>query len=233
MVTWYVDEGLDRLIDEWKGEYPGAVVYTIGDTAHSSNPNVSQHAPDWGGSKPGDDKGEVDGGDFMPGKGGVTEDDLDDLAENLRKSKDPRILMVIRRQRIFSSIVQPWVWRPYGGNYHGHTHVSMNDNFDRNAADWKWEDEEHMAREYTYREIPGGFPELRLGDEDVPGRTQHIRRVQGLLNTVFGTKLDVDGAYGSKTAAAIAQVMKSDPNRTTTNGTKLYVPEIKRIFGIW
>jgi hypothetical protein len=229
--SWYVDEGLDKLIDEWKAEHPGAVVGTIGDLNHSTNPRSSQHAPDDGKSGgAGDDKGEVDGGDFMPGHG-VTEGDLDDLAENLRKSRDPRLLIVIRRNRIFSSIVQPFVWRPYSGKYHGHTHVSVNDRYNNNRADWKWEDE--VARTYKMVEVPGKFPELQTGDEDQDGKVQHIRRIQGIANSTFGADLDVDGVYGANTAAFVKKMMKDDDARSSTNGSKFHLPEIKRCFGIW
>lgn len=49
------------------------------------------------------------------------------IAEELRKSHDPRILNVIWNRRIFSSRVRPWVWRPYEGeNPHDkHVHVSV------------------------------------------------------------------------------------------------------------
>ena len=50
-----------------------------------------------------------------------------DIAEALRKSRDPRILNVIWNRRIFSSQIKPWVWRPYGGeNPHDkHIHISV------------------------------------------------------------------------------------------------------------
>lgn len=233
--SWYTDEGLVRLDTEWKAEHPGAVVYHIGDTNHSPNPRTSQHAPDDGKSGgAGDDKGEVDGADFMPGHG-VTEDDLDDLAENLRKSKDPRILIVIRRQRIFSSYasngVPAFTWRHYSGKYHGHTHVSVNDKFDKNTSDWNWENT--VAREYTYKEIPGKFPELKYGDEDQDGRTQHIHKLQGAINGGFGADLDCDGVFGANTKAEVKKIMKDDPARSSNDGSKIGVPEVKRIYGIW
>lgn len=137
MSAFTVDEGLAVLIEAWKIEHPGAVVYTIGDTSHSADPNKSQHARDWGRSgRPGDTAGEVDAGDFMPGKG-VTDQDLDDLAEDLRLSRDPRIRYVIRRQKIFEATgPDAWEWVKHDGDYHGHTHVSINDNFAANRSPW-------------------------------------------------------------------------------------------------
>lgn len=218
-VNWYVDEGLRQLSDEWKREYPGAVVYFIGDSAHSKDPDVSQHAPDDGGPQPGDDKGEVDAGDFMPGKGGVTERDLDALYEGLVRSRDPRILYVIYKRKIVSSTVQPWVERTYGGNYHGHVHVSVNDKYDSNTSDWKWEPE--VARTVKMVEVDGKLPELRLGDDDdvLPGYNGIIR-AQTLANLLDGTiaDIDVDGVYGPNTARKIGKAVKaSGPVNTLTN----------------
>jgi hypothetical protein len=205
---WYLDEGLDRLRSEWRQVHPGATVYTIGDDGHSANPDVSQHAPDRGGARPGDDKGEVDAADFMPGKG-VNDAHLDQLAEGLRESRDPRILIVIRRNRIFSSVVKPFVWRPYGGNYHGHTHVSVNDNFDRNTADWKWE--APVARTVQFVDAPGKLPILRVGDDDeiLPGYN-HIGRAQAVANWLDNSTPDIvtDGVYGKQTAAKFGRAVK-------------------------
>jgi hypothetical protein len=229
MAGWYVDEGLQTLIRQWRERHPGAVVYTIGDTSHSSDPDVSQHAPDDGGTAPGDDRGEVDGADFMPGPD-VSMAELVDLRDELVDSRDPRLLLLIIRQQIVSSVVRPWVVRDYGGAYHGHLHVSINDRFDRNTTPWNLGD---PVRDYTYREIAGRLPELRVGDEDQPGRTQYVRRAQGALNAVWGADLDVDGVYGTATARALRQAMDGDPNRSSTDGGKLYIPEWRRLFGIW
>lgn len=228
MVSWYVDEGLQRLDQEWKAAHPGAVVYHIGDINHSTDPDTSQHAPDDGGSKAGDDKGEVDASDFMPGKGGVTPDDLDDLAEQLRRSKDRRILYVIRRDRIFSSVVQPWVWRHYSGKYHDHTHVSVNDNFDNDKSDWHWE--KLVAR----KEIPEvkvdglTIPQLQYGDDDAMDEGyNHIKRAQLLANWLDNkTKdVDIDGVYGANTAAKFKVIFGGD-------GKKLSTAQWRKLHGI-
>ena len=127
MVDWYPDPGLQRFITQWKLQHPGAVVYTIGDELHDA---TSQHVPEADGS--------VDAADVMPGNG-VDQQELDDLAETLRLNRDPRILYVIRRQRIFSGATgaQPFVWRPYGGQYHGHLHLSVGDAHEgKPVTDW-------------------------------------------------------------------------------------------------
>lgn len=239
MASWHVDEGLARLISEWKAVHPGAVVYTIADRAHSTDPDVSQHAPDDGGSQPGDDKGEVDAGDFMPGKGGVTDADLDDLAEGLRRSKDSRLLYVIREQRIFSSRpvggVAAWTWRPYKGKFHGHTHVSVDDDFDNNPSDWKWEGEVPVARELQWETFGVTMPILKAGDDDddFPGYNR-IARAQVLANLTDSSvpDIDADGLYGAETARKIAAVMKNDPKRSSSTGRVIAEPEWRRLAGL-
>lgn len=224
MASWRVDEGLARLDIEWKAEHPGAVVYHIGDSKHDTDPDKSQHAPDDGGKLPGDDKGEVDASDFMPGKGGVTEGDLDDLAEGLRKSKDKRILIVIRRQRIFSSYAigkyDAFQWRPYSGKYHGHTHVSVNDLFDNNQSDWKWEKMAAAAKEIPTVKVDGLLiPQLQLGHSDaLDAGYNHIARAQVLANWLDNktADLDPDGEYGAKTVAKFKKIFGGDGKKLST-----------------
>jgi Putative peptidoglycan binding domain len=50
-----------------------------------------------------------------------------DLAEQLRQSKDPRILYLISNRRIAASGVDPWIWRPYSGSnpHDHHMHISV------------------------------------------------------------------------------------------------------------
>lgn len=49
------------------------------------------------------------------------------LAETLLASRDPRIKYIISNAQIASSLVSPWVWRPYtGANAHrAHVHISV------------------------------------------------------------------------------------------------------------
>jgi hypothetical protein len=229
MVNWYVDEGLKTLGTQWQHEHPGAVIYYIADSNHSTDPNVTQHAPDRGGSAPGDDKGEVDGGDFMPGKGGVTMDELRALRDDLVASRDPRLLIMIIDDQIVSSVVSPWKIRPYKGKRHGHLHVSVNDRFDKNTQPWDIDGEGVPVRTYTMIDMDGKLPELRAGDEDVEGRTAYIWRAQRLLG------VEDDGVYGAKTALALAARMKGQKSYkpSSTNGTKLYEPEWRVLYALW
>lgn len=224
--NWHVDEGLAVLIGQWKAKHPGAVVYTIADNAHSTDPDVSQHAPE--------PSGEVDAADFMPGKGSVTMADLRELRDNLREERDPRLLYLIIDKQIVSSRpvggYPAWAIRPYGGKLHTHLHVSVNDLFARNTNPWDIDGkDDDVAREYTMRQIEGLMPELRLGDEDEDGKTAYIWRAQRLLG------VGADGVYGRVTSTALAKRMaaQSAYKPSSSNGTKLYEPEWRVLFGLW
>lgn len=88
---------------------------TVGDLAHSAR--KSDHNPD--------ENGTVMAMDITHDPANGCDGKV--LAESLRQSRDPRIKYVIWDQRIFSSTVQPWKWRPYNGtNPHSkHVHVSV------------------------------------------------------------------------------------------------------------
>lgn len=223
-MAWHVDEGLAVLIGQWKRLQPGAVVYTIGDENHTTG----EHVPEGQGSAPGADRGEVDAADFMPGHG-VTPAELVALRHDLLVARDPRLLYLIWHDTIVSSVVQPWVTRKYSGKWHDHLHVSVNDRFDRNTS--AWDLEAGVAREYAMMPIPSGvkLPELRVGDEDVPGKTGYIKRVQRLLG------VDDDGAYGPVTARALAARMATQTSYrpSSTNGAKLYMPEWRVLYALW
>lgn len=120
-----VDRGLAQLILEWKAEHPGALVGTQGDDHHTP---PSDHLPDAADT--------IDAADFMKGKGGVTDVELDDLRDRLYASRDNRIAYIIRRDKICSSTVQPWVWRDYDGEYHGHVHLSVNEAHADDPREW-------------------------------------------------------------------------------------------------
>jgi hypothetical protein len=224
MVSWFPDEGLQVLENEWLSLYPNAVVYDIGDTNHSTNPSVSQHAPDKGTSgNPGDTKGEVDAKDFMPGRG-VTDESLRLLFDGLHESRDPRILYVIYEDKIFSSVTSPWVIRDYNGKFHTHVHVSVNDKFFKNISDWSWE--RIMLDRWEYKSVEGARLPSKLSygleDEDFDG-WNHISRVQALLQVLDKTlpPLDLDGVYGAKTVQKVKKVFGGSGKTLTFENLKV------------
>lgn len=226
-INWYVDEGLARLIAEWEAAHPGCVVYTIGDASHASRD--SEHNPEPAGSLPGEDLGEVDAADFMIGHG-VTHEDLQDLRDQLIAHRDPRLWYVIWNHKITSSTTQPWVERNYSGKdqHTDHVHVSVNDKFDKNTADWKWEAD--VAKQWTYTDLPKAkLPSLKFGDDDAAfdGYNQ-VHRAMFMLNYVDGGKtadLDVDGIYGAKMRAKVKAVLGGD-------GSKISATQLAGLLGI-
>lgn len=229
MVSWYVDEGLAELIAEWKKAHPAAVVGTIAGGGHVATWPQTDHAPEPQGSVPGQDKGEVDAGDFMEGNG-VTHADLRGLWDGLLASRDKRILFVILDGKIFSSVVDPWVIRDYHGKdkHTGHLHISVNDLFNDNESDWHWE--HFMARKLEYATITTTLPaNLQVGDEDVMFTGyDHIGRAQALANWLDGSSpdIDIDGVYGPVTAQKFAKALKHG------NGRKLSLDDLRKLHGL-
>lgn len=227
MTAWYLDEGLAAFRKQWWGFHPGATVYSIGDGAHDTDPDVSQHAPDRGTSgRPGDDRGEVDAVDVMPGKG-VSSLDLGDLFGALVRSRDPRILYVIYQDEIVSSVVEPWKVRTYRGKFHSHVHLSVNDKYDAKVTPWKIGDVKVYAPRF---EFAGKLPGLQMGmEDDAFDGYNAIARAQLLANYVDNTTpdIDVDGVYGAKTAQKIKAAVKDG------NGKTIGLPEWRKLLGIY
>lgn len=117
-MAWRLAKALETLRAQVNAKWPNRNKSwdgTIGDTAHASR--TSDHNPD--------SHGVVRAFD-------ITHDpthgfDSYAFAEKLRQSRDVRIKYVISNRRIFSSLVQPWLWRPYSGSnpHDHHVHVSV------------------------------------------------------------------------------------------------------------
>lgn len=226
-INWYVDEGLKTLGNEWLRVHPGAIVFYIGDASHASRD--SEHNPEPAGPEPGADYGEVDAGDFMIGKG-VTHADLQELADGLVESRDARILYLIWNGRICSSVVVPWVWRTYHGadQHTDHMHLSVNDKFDKNTADWKWEPT--VPQNWTMKELPKAkLPaELKYGQEDVAFNGYNvIGRLQAIANHLERSlpAIDTDGVYGANTARKVGKLLQTD-------GKKITAEQLAGFYGI-
>lgn len=227
-VQWYVDQGLAKLIAQWKAKFPDAVVYTIGDASHASRD--SEHNPEPQGTEPGADYGEVDAADFMKGNG-VTAADLQELRDQLVAHRDARLWYVIWNHKITSSVTEPWVERPYTGSdpHTGHVHVSVNDKFDNNPASWKLEDE-------MYGTIPldGKVTSaVKYGDDDAAhGGFDAVRRVQALLKLLQDSKVEIDGVYGPQTRNALKGLMVRVGDKDNT-GKVVGIAEVSALYGIW
>ncbi len=227
MSGWYPDQGLAELIGEWKHAHPGAVVGTIGDAAHQAED--SEHNPEKQGSQPGQDAGEVDAGDFMLGHG-VDDGDLSELFDGLVTARDPRTLYVIHNRVIVSSVVDPWKRRPYKGSdpHTGHLHLSVNDRYDDNESDWKWE--ARVARALDLQPITTKLPAyLAVGDDDdLWDGYNRIARLQAIANWLDRSTpaIDTDGVYGPHTAAKFGKALG------TGKINKLSQAQMRQILGL-
>lgn len=213
MVAWYVDKGLERLIEQVKAKHPGMSVGTIGDAAHQKE--KSDHNPEADGS--------VDAADFMLGAH-FSSGDATALANELAVHRDNRIAYVIWNRRIISSTVSPWVWRPYSGSdpHTGHVHVSVNDKHENDTREW-----DLGGNVYHYVPLVGyGVPELHYGanDQQTDGWNS-VHRAQKLLNYVTDAKLSEDGIYGPATANAVKKLVGG-------NGRTIDAAVWVRLFGL-
>lgn len=120
MMSWRTARSLDTLLAQVNTAGPDrskASDGTLGDQAHAAR--ESDHNPD--------SQGVVRARD-------VTHDpahgcDVDQVAEELRRSRDPRIRYVIRSRRIFTSyatrVRRAWEWGPYVGSNPHETHMHL------------------------------------------------------------------------------------------------------------
>lgn len=130
-MIWRLAHSLEKLRAQVNSAWPSRAKTddgTIGDEAHSSR--ESDHNPN--------PEGVVCALDLTHDpKGGF---DSYAFAEMLRLARDHRIQYVISNGHIFSSSIQPWIWRAYhGANKHDrHVHISVvqaRSVYD-NPADW-------------------------------------------------------------------------------------------------
>jgi hypothetical protein len=144
MADFVVDKSLDVLLRQLNDYAPGrdkSSDGSIGDTAHQSR--TSAHNPqDTADSADGNDPdNQVDARDFThdPAHGA----DMGNMTEDIRKSRDPRVELVIWNSRQFSSYPtssrKAWEWGPYSGtNDHSrHAHVQVRDVGNDNTTPWK------------------------------------------------------------------------------------------------
>jgi hypothetical protein len=217
MVSHHPNKALGRLIDQWKDGNPGKeVVYTIADNKHDP---TSDHQMD--------SDGTIDAGDFMPGDN-VSQGELDEFAEVLRRNKDKRIKYVIRRQRIFYGAQgpTPYEWRKHTGEYHGHTHVSTRQDYENDGSAWKLNfDQPKWKVNVKLSDL--GLPTLNFGDDDNKmAGYEYVHRAQLMLNFVLNTELKVDGVYQEKTRAAVERLA------STGNGRKIAIAEWTQLYGL-
>ena len=135
-MSWRLAKSLEQLRSQVNQKFPNRSKLsdgTIGDAAHASRD--SDHNP-W----------VKDGAMGVVTALDLTHDpkngcDGTELAQALVQSQDPRIKYLIWNRQIVSSVVKPWVWRPYrGSNPHTkHVHISVRDTKARYDATDDWQ----------------------------------------------------------------------------------------------
>jgi peptidoglycan hydrolase-like protein with peptidoglycan-binding domain len=197
-MSWRVAKSLLKLREQVNSRAPDRDKGndgTIGDAAHASR--SSDHNP-W----------VTDQGVGVVTAIDITDDPKHkvvaaDIAEVLRKSKDPRIKYVISRGKIFSSETRPWQWRPYNGpNPHDkHVHLSVKSPkvlFD-NTKEWP------LPPALGGQDVvPLSLADsVSLGDmAHVGERGERAKKIQEALKKA-GATIVVDGDYGPLTEAKV------------------------------
>lgn len=128
--------------------------------------------------------------------------DIESLAEALRESRDERIQYVIANRQIFSSTVQPWQWRTYGGSDPHTNHLHMSVVRDARADD---------PSGWNIGAIIPSAPAPLVEDGDFgPLTTEALQRAlnaHGAGVAADGEPLVVDGDYGPLTKRALQQFL--------------------------
>ena len=150
----------------------------IGDTAHSNR--TSDHNPDPAGIVWAIDL-------TTDGRSGA------ELAEHLRRSKDPRIKYVIHNRRIFAGAAgpRPWEWRPYNGSnpHTKHVHISGRGN-PADTRPWGYyqpptpKDPDVLTTEQA-AQLRKAQDHAAAGDLRALDNTQRLERVERKLDQVL------------------------------------------------
>lgn len=179
-----IAKSLDTLRAQINAQVPNRTKVSdgwIGDAAHAAR--KSDHNPDENGIvRALDITHDVIDDPNIPGP-----DILDSwkLAEILRQHKDPRIKEVISNGRIFSSVVSPWIWRPYtGANKHAnHCHIGV-------VADPKLYDD---PREWNLASVVNAEPKPPVV---VPkGITEEMRKRMAKCIIAYEVKRDANNRF--------------------------------------
>ena len=130
---WSVPAPIDSLADDIENAYPARHSHdgTVASKVHDTKSPTSDHRP-----SPFIGTGVVRAIDF-----GEHDDEVDEILEAIRVSRDPRIKYGIHHGQMFSSRakgdIPPYTWRPYTrGGHIGHGHVSTLTSADDQAGAW-------------------------------------------------------------------------------------------------
>lgn len=202
-MAWRVAKSLDVLLAEINEVAPNrskASDGTIGDDAHRGTD--SDHNEN--------DAGVVCAEDFThdPGDGA----DMNVIAEHLRKRNHPAVKYVIWNRRIWSKARNSEGWRRYNGSnpHDKHMHVSVGVGSDGHSTG-PYDDTSSWGISTTGNDEMGGdMIGLKQGDKG-----EQVKALQGLLTRSGFSPGVHDGDYGSKTAAAVLAMRKSQGSSAT------------------
>jgi hypothetical protein len=199
--SWRLAKSLEVLRDEIDAAAPNrskASDGTIGDDAHQGT--ASDHNPN------GADV--VCAIDFThdPGNGA----DMHQFAEHLKRHNHIAAKYVIWNRRIWSKARDSEGWRPYGGSnpHTKHMHVSAGVGSDGHSTG-PYDDMSPWGIN-TSNEMGGDMIGLKQGDQG-----EQVKALQGLLTRSGFSPGAHDGDYGSKTAAAVLAMRRSQGSSAT------------------
>lgn len=133
---WYTSDALNALLDEIEAAFPTPSRYdgTVASKGHDERSPRSDHRPYPYTASPAVVNA-VDAGEPV-------EDQAFQIAEAIRKNKDPRARYVIHESSIFSNYwyggKPPFTWRSYSGSspHTNHVHVSIDRGFQNDGSPW-------------------------------------------------------------------------------------------------
>ncbi len=187
--AWVVAAPIRSLAEDIEDVYPSSHLKdgTVAGRAHDANSPNSDHRP-----KPISGAGRVRAIDF-----GEHDEEVDEILEGIRVSRDSRIKYGIHHGRMFSSYssggVPPYTWRPYTrGGHIDHGHVSTLPSADNQAGAW---------------DIG-----LSTGDDDmlpivVGDDTEDQTALADMLNQTYGSSLKLVDPYNGAMVAVVKQFL--------------------------
>jgi hypothetical protein len=218
-----------------------------GDAAHKTRPS-GHNADDTPGSKAedsdADNIAEIRAGDYRLPLNAVfsPEQLVQYLVQECRAGRITWIKYIIFNKRIWSAATG-WVTHVYNGSnpHDKHFHLSCkpdtaSENNTKPVGLVAWV-ARLIGKPQGVKMIKLGdvtVPELRQGNRDEEGKTQRIKRIQAILNWLLPglNPLTIDGDYGKATAAGVKEVMKTDPKRSSNNGSVFGEAEYRRFFAL-
>lgn len=202
-MSWRVAKSLDVLLAEINSIAPNrskASDGSIGDEDHQAA-GSSDHLPN--------DANVVCARDFThdPGNGA----DMHVIAEQLRKRNHHAVKYVIWNRRIWSKARNSEGWRFYGGSnpHTKHMHVSAGVGSDGHSTG-PYDDMSPWGITGNSNTMEDDMIGLKQGDEG-----EQVKALQGLLTRSGFSPGEHDGEYGSKTAAAVLAMRKSQGSSAT------------------